>query len=76
MTFRSAVDQEFMRDYILYARNFIAPEISVEAENVLVEVMCSLPSIKHTNNTSFQLSFTCFPPPPFSSSLLYYRTMT
>ena len=30
------VDQKFLRDYILYARNNICPEISDEAEELLV----------------------------------------
>lgn len=39
------VDQSFLRDYILYARNNIFPSISVEAEELLVQAYLEMRSL-------------------------------
>lgn len=43
------VDQKFLRDYIAYARNNICPEISTEAEAVLVRNYVEMRSLGNGN---------------------------
>ena len=45
------VDQKFLRDYIAYARNNICPEISTEAEAVLVRNYVEMRSLGNGNGT-------------------------
>ena len=45
MSFSQVCDQEFLKDYIIYARNNIAPEITDEAEHVLVQGYLAMRSL-------------------------------
>lgn len=47
------VDQKFLRDYIAYARNNICPEISAEAEAVLVRNYVEMRSLGNGNGKLF-----------------------
>jgi DNA replication licensing factor MCM4 len=42
---KQVCDQEFLRDYIMYARSYIAPEINDDAERVLVEGYLAMRSL-------------------------------